>query len=186
MSLLDLAGKRGLVLGIANANSIAYGCAKAFHAAGAELAITYLNAKAEPYVRPLAEKLDSPIIVPCDVREPGQRQQRHAEASREQCSRGRGRRGSLRVRITRELGSVVAALGGLDALVFTARIGEHAAPVRARVCENAAWLGIQLDAAANLAGGPRISSADSPVSVWVVPTNEELMIARHTLACTRP
>jgi len=72
MSLPDLAGKSGLVLGIANANSIAYGCAKAFHAAGAELAITYLDATAEPYVRPLAEKLDSPIIVPCDVREPGQ------------------------------------------------------------------------------------------------------------------
>jgi enoyl-[acyl-carrier protein] reductase I len=72
MSLLDLAGKKGLVVGIANANSIAYGCATAFHTAGAELAITYLNAKAEPYVRPLAEKLASPIIVPCDVREPGQ------------------------------------------------------------------------------------------------------------------
>ena len=72
MSLIDLTGKKGLVVGIANANSIAYGCAKAFHAAGAELAITYLNAKAEPYVRPLAEKLASPIIVPCDVREPGQ------------------------------------------------------------------------------------------------------------------
>jgi acetate kinase len=89
-------------------------------------------------------------------------------------------------RITRELGSLAAALGGLDALVFTAGIGEHAAPVRARVCEGAAWLGIRLDAAANLAGGPRISTADSPVSVWVVPTNEELMIARHTLARTRP
>jgi enoyl-[acyl-carrier-protein] reductase (NADH) len=63
MSLLDLAGKRGLVVGIANASSIAYGCAKAFHAAGAELAITYLNAQAEPYVRPLAQKLASPIIV---------------------------------------------------------------------------------------------------------------------------
>jgi acetate kinase len=85
-------------------------------------------------------------------------------------------------RITREMGSLAAALGGLDVLVFTAGIGEHAAPVRARVCENAAWLGIRLDAAANLAGGPRISTADSPVSVWVVPTNEELMIARHTLA----
>jgi enoyl-[acyl-carrier protein] reductase I len=72
MNLLDLAGKRGLVVGIANANSIAYGCAKAFHAAGAKLALTYLNAKAEPYVRPLAEKLASPIILPCDVREPGQ------------------------------------------------------------------------------------------------------------------
>ena len=89
-------------------------------------------------------------------------------------------------RITRELGSLAAALGGLDVLVFTAGIGEHAAPVRARVCEDAAWLGIRLDAAASLAGKPRISTADSPVSVWVVPTNEELMIARHTLALTRP
>ena len=85
-------------------------------------------------------------------------------------------------RITRELGSLAAALGGLDVLVFTAGIGEHAAPVRARVCDSAGWLGIRLDAAANLAGGPRISTADSPVSVWVLPTNEELMIARHTLA----
>ena len=68
MSVLDLPGKRGLVVGIANENSIAYGGAKAFHAAGAELAITYLNATAEPYVRPVAEKLASPIIVPCDVR----------------------------------------------------------------------------------------------------------------------
>jgi acetate kinase len=88
-------------------------------------------------------------------------------------------------RINRELGSLVAALGGIDALVFTAGIGEHAAPVRARVCESAGWLGIRLDPAANAAGGPRISAADSPVSAWVVPTNEELMIARHTLAGTR-
>jgi acetate kinase len=88
-------------------------------------------------------------------------------------------------RLSRELGSLVAALGGLDALVFTAGIGEHAALVRARVCEQAGWLSIRLDTAANLAGGPRISAADSPVSVWVVPTNEELMIARHTLARTR-
>jgi acetate kinase len=86
-------------------------------------------------------------------------------------------------RISRELGSLVAALGGIDALVFTAGIGEHAPPVRARVCENAAWLGIRLDPVANVNGGPRISTADSPVSVWVIPTNEELMIARHTLAC---
>ena len=87
-------------------------------------------------------------------------------------------------RIDRELGSLAGAVGGLDALVFTAGIGEHAAPVRARVCEQAAWLGIRLDPAANVGGGPRISTADSPVSVWVIPTNEELMIARHTLACT--
>lgn len=67
-----LEGKRGLVVGIANDQSIAYGCAKAFHAAGAALAITYLNEKAEPHVRPLAESLESPIITPCDVREEGQ------------------------------------------------------------------------------------------------------------------
>jgi len=83
-------------------------------------------------------------------------------------------------RIGRELGSLAAALGGLDALVFTAGIGEHAAPVRARVCRDAAWLGLELDQAANAAGGPRISSAASRVSAWVIPTDEELMIARHT------
>jgi acetate kinase len=89
-------------------------------------------------------------------------------------------------RIGRDLGSLTAALRGLDVLVFTAGIGEHAAPVRARVCEDAAWLGIRLDAAANLGGGPRISTADSPVSVWIIPTNEDMMIASHTLACIRP
>ncbi len=83
-------------------------------------------------------------------------------------------------RIGRELGSLAAALGGLDALVFTAGIGEHAAPVRARVCRDAAWLGLELDQVANDAGGPRISSATSRVSAWVIPTDEELMIARHT------
>lgn len=69
---LDLTGKRGLIVGIANDQSIAYGCAVAMQAAGAELAITYLNAKAEPHVRPLAEALQAPLILPCDVREPGQ------------------------------------------------------------------------------------------------------------------
>ncbi len=88
-------------------------------------------------------------------------------------------------RIGRELGSLAAAVCGIDVLVFTAGIGEHAAPLRARVCENAAWLGIRLDPAANLRGGPRISSPDSTGSVWVITTNEELMIARHTLACIR-
>lgn len=67
-----LEGKRGLVVGIANTQSIAYGCAKAFRIAGAELAITYLNEKAKSYVHPLAESLECAIIVPCDVREPGQ------------------------------------------------------------------------------------------------------------------
>ena len=69
---MSLQGKKGLIVGIANDQSIAFGCAEAFHRAGAALAVTYLNAKAEPYVRPLAERLQSPIIVPCDVREPGQ------------------------------------------------------------------------------------------------------------------
>jgi len=83
-------------------------------------------------------------------------------------------------RIRREIGSLAAALGGLDAIVFTAGIGEHAAPIRAAVCRDAAWLGVELDDAANASGGPRISTAASRVSAWVVPTNEELMIARHT------
>ncbi|WP_395790591.1 enoyl-ACP reductase FabI [Aquimonas sp.] len=69
---LDLTGKRGLIVGIANDQSIAYGCAVALQAAGAELAITYLNDKAQPHVRPLAESLGAPLILPCDVREPGQ------------------------------------------------------------------------------------------------------------------
>jgi acetate kinase len=88
-------------------------------------------------------------------------------------------------RIGRELGSLAAALGGLDALVFTGGIGERAAPVRERVCRDAAWLGLELDPAANQAGGPRISSASSRVAAWVIPTNEELMIARHTRALLR-
>jgi acetate kinase len=75
-------------------------------------------------------------------------------------------------RIGRELGSLAAALGGLDALVFTGGIGENAAPIRARVCRDAAWLGLELDEAANEARGPRISSGSSRVAAWVVPTNE--------------
>jgi acetate kinase len=82
-------------------------------------------------------------------------------------------------RATREVGALAAALGGLDGLVFTAGIGEHAAPVRARVCQGLAWLGLQLDDAANAGGGPRISAAASKVSAWVVPTDEERMIALH-------
>jgi acetate kinase len=83
-------------------------------------------------------------------------------------------------RIGRELGSLAAALGGLDALVFTGGIGENSAVIRARVCRDAAWLGLELDAAANDAGGPRISRLGSRVAAWVIPTNEELMIAQHT------
>jgi len=83
-------------------------------------------------------------------------------------------------RIGRELGSLAAALGGLDAVVFTAGIGENSPILRERVCRDARWLGLELDPKANNAGGPRISSAASRVSVWAIPTNEELMIARHT------
>ena len=83
-------------------------------------------------------------------------------------------------RIGRELGSLVAALGGLDAVIFTAGIGEHAPEIRARVCNDARWLGLMLDDEANAKHGPRISNASSKVSAWMVPTDEDLMIARHT------
>ena len=89
-------------------------------------------------------------------------------------------------RIRRELGSLAAALGGLDAIVFTAGIGENSAAIRERVCRDAAWLGVVLDAEANRKGGPRVSAPASRVSAWVIPTNEELMIARHTRALLRP
>ena len=80
-------------------------------------------------------------------------------------------------RIGRELGSLAAALGGLDAIVFTAGIGEHAPEIRGRVLRDAAWLGV---AVGDQLDGPRLTRPDSRVSAWVVPTNEELMIARHS------
>jgi len=83
-------------------------------------------------------------------------------------------------RIGRELGSLAAALGGLDALVFTGGIGERSAEIRERVCRDAAWLGVQLDPAANKSGGPRVSTGASRIPAYAIPTNEELMIARHT------
>jgi acetate kinase len=82
-------------------------------------------------------------------------------------------------RIGRELGSLTAALGGLDALVFTAGIGEHAAEIRARVCRDAGWLGVELDENANAHHRARISTMQSTVAVFVVPTDENLIIARH-------
>jgi acetate kinase len=85
-------------------------------------------------------------------------------------------------RIGRELGSLAAALEGIDALVFTGGIGERAAPIREQVCRHAAWLGLELDPEANRNDGPRISTQASRVGAWVIPTDEELMIARHTLA----
>jgi acetate kinase len=83
-------------------------------------------------------------------------------------------------RICRELGSLAAALGGFDALVFTAGIGEHAPEIRRRVCEQSAWLGLEIDEAANQAGGPRLTKPGSRTSAWMIPTDEDLMIARHT------
>jgi acetate kinase len=85
-------------------------------------------------------------------------------------------------RIGRELGSLAAATQGIDALVFTAGIGENAALIRERVCRDARWLGVELDPTANAGGGPCLSTPPSKVSAWVIPTNEELMIARHTRA----
>ncbi|WP_332672263.1 acetate/propionate family kinase [Aromatoleum sp.] len=83
-------------------------------------------------------------------------------------------------RIAREIGSLAAAAGGLDALVFTGGIGEHAAPVRAQVATLSAWLGVKIDAEANSAHARRIDAPDSRVAVAIVPTNEEGMIARYT------
>lgn len=83
-------------------------------------------------------------------------------------------------RIGRELGSLAAALGGIDGIVFTAGIGENAAYIREKVCLDAGWLGVELDKEANNAGGPKISNEGSRVSAWVIPTNEELIIASHT------
>jgi acetate kinase len=83
-------------------------------------------------------------------------------------------------RAAREIGSLAAVLAGLDALVFTAGIGENSAEIRSRIGAACAWLGLEFDPLANAARGPRISTARSQVSAWVIPTNEELMIAQHT------
>jgi acetate kinase len=83
-------------------------------------------------------------------------------------------------RAVKEIGALAAVLGGVDGLVFTAGIGENSPEMRRRICEGSAWLGIQLDREANARKGPRISAPGSKVSAWVIPTNEELMIAQHT------
>ena len=84
-------------------------------------------------------------------------------------------------RIAREIGSLSAALGGLDGLVFTGGIGENDAATRREVAARCIWLGVEIDAAANEAAGPRIDAASSRVAVRVIPTDEERMIALHTL-----
>jgi acetate kinase len=88
--------------------------------------------------------------------------------------------------MTKYAGAYAAVLGGLDAFVFTAGIGERSAPVRAALCDKLSWLGVKMDEHANASDQPRISAPNSRVSVWVIPTNEELMIAQHTLALVRP
>lgn len=83
-------------------------------------------------------------------------------------------------RAAKEIGALTAVLGGVDGLVFTAGIGENSPEIRQRICEASSWLGLELDLLANANGGPRISTLQSKVSAWVIPTNEELMIGRHT------
>jgi len=83
-------------------------------------------------------------------------------------------------RAAKEIGALAAALRGLDALVFTAGVGENSADIRERICEASSWLGIELDPVANAQHGPRITTPRSRVSAWTIRTNEELMIARHT------
>ena len=88
-------------------------------------------------------------------------------------------------RIVREAGALAAAMGGIDGLVFTAGIGEHSASLRAAVVERLGWLGLELDAGANAGHAPVISMPTSRIKALVVPTNEELMIARHALRLIR-
>ena len=83
-------------------------------------------------------------------------------------------------RAAKEIGALAGALGGVDGLVFTAGIGENSSEIRRRICQASSWLGIELDAEANSNNSPRISTPASKISTWVIPTNEELMIARHT------
>ncbi len=83
-------------------------------------------------------------------------------------------------RVAKEIGALAAVLGGIDGLVFTAGIGENSPDIRRRICQASSWLGVELDEVANAKKSARISTARSKISSWVIPTNEELMIARHT------
>ena len=86
-------------------------------------------------------------------------------------------------RAAREIGAMTASLGGVDGLVFTGGIGENAAVIRQQICERSAWLGVSLDDVANRANAAQISARDSRIPVWVIPADEEQVVARHTLAC---
>jgi len=85
-------------------------------------------------------------------------------------------------RAAREMAALAASLGGLDGLVFTAGVGENAPRIRAEICARLGWLGVRLDAAANERGAGRLNAADSAVAVWMIPTDEEVVIARQTAA----
>jgi acetate kinase len=85
-------------------------------------------------------------------------------------------------RVAREIGAMTACLGGLDGIVFTAGIGENSADIRQQICDRLGWLGLEFDQAANREGRVRISTAASRVACWVIPTDEEVVIARHTVA----
>ena len=83
-------------------------------------------------------------------------------------------------RAIKDIGALAAVLGGVDGLVFTAGIGERSTAIRKRIVEGSSWLGLTIDDEANDRHGPRITTSDSKVEAWVIPTNEELVIARHT------
>ena len=109
--------------------------------------------------------------------------ERHARPAREPGRGGAARRSSCSCSASPgETAAMAASLGGIDGFVFTAGIGEHAAEIRAMVCARLAWLGAKLDPAANAKGEGRIAAADSKIDLWVIPTNEEAVIARQTLA----
>jgi acetate kinase len=88
--------------------------------------------------------------------------------------------------LVKQIGAMSAVLGGIESLVFTAGIGEHAAPIRARVCEALAWLGVRLDVQSNTQHQSRISTDDSHIGVYVIPTDEERMMAMHGVAISQP
>jgi acetate kinase len=92
---------------------------------------------------------------------------------------------SFTYRIALFAGSLATAMGGIDGLVFTAGIGENAAPIRERVAARLAWLGLDFDPMTNRNGGPRVSRSGSSIACYVIPTDEELMIGRHTLDALR-
>jgi enoyl-[acyl-carrier-protein] reductase (NADH) len=184
MSRLDLTGKRCLVVGIANANSSAYGCAKAFQAAGADLAITYLNAKAAPYVRPLAEKLASPIVVPCDVRAPGQLDAVF-EHVRQQWGRLDFVLHSIAYAPKDDLYARVVDCSQAGFLVAMDVSCHSVASLPSRFAAQKKSSSITTSWGRSRRRSKAPCDTWPPKSVWVITTKEELMIGRHTLACTR-